>query len=198
MSRFVRLVACTAMGLLVLGGSRLGLIQWRHFAAYGHIAPLRLHADAIVQTASIGIPGVTKLYKAQLVNYGLIPMPVTRCDSVNDASARETQIGYGLQRWNRDSMQWKTVTEIDWDTFCKPYALGIVQGSVTTKWLWPGQSLESSDEATAARGAFEKGDAARFLVYARTGDTTLRGIPTGAFLIDEQPSENSIEFRVAH
>src|SRR6266540_1145947 len=50
------LVSTVLLSLLALA-SRLVLVHRHHFSIHGHVAPLGLHADAIVSNASIGIPG---------------------------------------------------------------------------------------------------------------------------------------------
>src|SRR5260370_34398929 len=44
-----------------------------------------LHAEYTVETADIGIPGVTKMYDARLVNSGRAPVRVEICAYIDDA-----------------------------------------------------------------------------------------------------------------
>jgi hypothetical protein len=44
-----------------------------------------LRAQLIVSKADIGIPGISKMYEAKLVNRGLWPVRISRCDFVDDS-----------------------------------------------------------------------------------------------------------------
>jgi hypothetical protein len=46
-----------------------------------HGKQTRLRADLVVTNTSIGIPGVSKMYEAVLINEGTLPLPVTRWNS---------------------------------------------------------------------------------------------------------------------
>lgn len=188
------------IGLLAVAtvAGRVAFFHWRHSYDYGHRAPLGLHADVIVRSGSIGIPGVTKTYEAELNNLGFLPTRVTRCEFVDDASSHGTMIAYAVERWDGSLSGWKTVVNLNEASFCKPYPPGIVWARVTTRWLWPGQRLTTGEEATAAREPFGKGDSARFVVYGRAGDPKPEPVPTAAFQIDETPSTEAGAFRVRH
>ena len=191
------LLSTTLLLLLALFG-KVVLVRWHHFSTHGHVAPLGLHADVIVRDASIGIPGITKMYEAELTNYGVLPAAVTRCEFVDDTFSRGTMIAYRVDRWNRTSDHWETVVNMNSRSFCKPYPLGIVEAHLLTKWLWPGQTLTTGEEATAARNPIEKWDSARFVVFLRSGDVSSASIPTATFLIDESPAVETGELRVRH
>src|SRR3982074_67801 len=93
------LISIVLMLLLALASGLL-LIHRRHFSTHGHVAPFGLHADAIVTNASTGIPGLTKMYEAELTNYGLLPVAVTRCEFLDEPNSRRTMIAYSVERWN--------------------------------------------------------------------------------------------------
>jgi hypothetical protein len=76
--------------------------------------------------------------------------------------------------------------------YCQPDPLGIAQTSLTSKLLWPGQTLSTGAEATAARGNL-KGEMMRFVVVAND-----REYPTAVFIIDEQIEGVDVGYRVRH
>src|SRR5260370_21374489 len=47
-----------------------------------------LHAEYTVETADIGIPGITKMYDARLVNSGRAPVRIEICAYIDDARGR--------------------------------------------------------------------------------------------------------------
>src|SRR6266540_1145946 len=51
---------------------------------------------------------ITKMYEAELTNYGILPVAVTRCEFLNDTLSRGTMVAYGAERWNRTSGQWES------------------------------------------------------------------------------------------
>jgi hypothetical protein len=187
-------------GLLVVAtvAGRVAFFHWRHSYDYDHRAPLGLHADVIMRGGSIGIPGVTKTYETELNNRGFLPARVTRCEFVDDAGGRGTMIAYAVERWDRSSKRWKTVVDLNNATFCKPYSLGIVWARVTTKWLWPGQSLTTGEEATAARGPFEKETRRGSLSMGRRATRSLSPYPLRLFESMSLPSIEAGAFRVRH
>jgi hypothetical protein len=138
------------------------------------------------------------MYEAELTNYGILPVAVTRCEFLDDTFSRGTMVAYSVERWNRSSGHWESVVNMNSRNFCKPYPLGIVEARVATKWLWLGQSITTGEEATAARDPLERGDSARFVVYLRTGDANSASLPTAAFPIDESPAGYAGALRVRH
>jgi hypothetical protein len=185
--------------LLLFALGLLGFIfhELNHFCRHGHLVPLGLHADVVVSHGDIGIGGISKLYEARLTNYGPFPARVTACDFITDASEHGTMVAYAVERWDNSSKKWKTVVEHDAATFCRPYPLGISQAHLFSTFLWPGQSISTGEEASAARG-FQLGDKARFSVFSqRAGDWTTT-FPTAAFPIDEIPKNEDDSLRVRH
>jgi len=181
--------AALLIGLAAI--SVFSVMEFRHRAAFGHFVPLALHADVSVTKADIGIPGITKLYAAHVTNFGIFPRRVERCEFITDAFAHGVSVGYRLQQWDKSSRHWKTVLDTA-ARFCRPYPLGIVQAQLTSKLLWPGQTLSTSEEATGARGDL-KGEIMRFVVAANSLD-----LPTDSFTIDEQVQKASVGYRVEH
>jgi hypothetical protein len=159
--------------------------------------PHKLNVHLKTETADLGIPGITKTYEASISNDGLLPIRITRCNFVDDGGGSGTEVSYALQRWSKVENHWRTVRADSPANFCKPYPLGIVQAKLTTTWLWPGQSLSTGEEATAAREPFQIGDHARFVIFtSKPGDYNLSAA-TDEFTIDEHPTSD-VDFRVRH
>lgn len=191
MSQMVRTrrIVILASALLVLG---FGYVEIGHWVRFGHFPAFGLHADLVVRKADYGIDGVTKAYKAQLTNYGIIPRRVEACDFIDDTLSHRTQIGYTVEKWDASIGRWQSI--FDKAALCDAYSVGTAEMQGVTKRLWPGQSISTVEEATAARDVFAMGDRARFVVFA-SADLTL---PTAAFSIDERPERASTPYRVRH
>lgn len=171
--------------------SVFAVVESRHRIVFGHFVPLALHADVSVTKGDIGIPGITKLYDAHVTNFSIFPRRIQRCEFITDAFARGVSVGYRLQQWDKSAYCWKTVLDSSTE-YCRPYPLGIIQAQLTSKLLWPGQTLSTGEEATGARGNL-KGETMRFVVVANGRDLT-----TGSFIIDEQVRGADVGYRVAH
>ena len=155
-----------------------------------------LHANLIVSKADIGIPGISTIYEAKLVNGGLWPVRISRCDFVDDTLSPGKMVGYAVQRWEATANRWTTVVEASAE-FCKPHPLAILKAKLTSALLWPGQSLSTGEEATAARDAFNVGDRVRFVIFTgRSGDYS-KAVATAEFVIDEHP-KTDMPLRVRH
>jgi hypothetical protein len=165
------------------------VVEFRHRATFGHFVPLALHADVSVAKGDIGIPGITKLYNAHVTNFGIFPRRIERCEFLTDAFAHGVSVGYRLQQWDKSSRRWKTVSDTAAE-YCRPYPLGIAQAQLTSKLLWPGQTLSTGEEATGARGDL-KGETMRFVVVANRCD-----LPTATFVIDEEVQ--GVGYKVKH
>jgi hypothetical protein len=164
------------------------LHELHHLDRYGHLVRLGLHADLVASKGDIGVEGITKLYEARLMNYGLLPVKITACDCTTDASAHETKVAYAVEQWDSRQNKWKTV-DYGESTFCRTYPLGrISEARLFSALLWPGRSIATGKEATGARGGFQIGDYARFSVFpGKVGDSR-NAFPTPAFRIDELPT----------
>jgi hypothetical protein len=146
-----RLLKAAAMLIGFVAISALAVVESRHRTAFGHFVPLALHADVSVANGDIGIPGITKLYNAHLTNFGVFPRRVERCEFLTDASARGVSVGYRIQQWDKSSVRWKSVLDTAAE-YCRPYPLGIAEARLTSKLLWPGQTLSTGEEATGPEG----------------------------------------------
>jgi hypothetical protein len=159
-----------------------------------------LHAECTVETADIGIPGITKLYDARLTNTGRAPVRIEVCAFVDDAGGRGDAPAFSVQKFDARSASWNTIVDASDARACHPYPLGWVTAQLKTRWLWPGQSVLMGEEATAARG-FHRGESARFLLFAsfkHSSEHAPQGIPTSAFVIDEEADRGAAGLRVRH
>jgi hypothetical protein len=188
------------IGVLLVAFLLLAFIlqELNHFCRYGHVAPLGLHADVDVTKGDIGIEGISKLYQARLTNYGPVPARVTACEFISDASEHGTMVAYAVERWDDQLKSWKTLSEDEKSTFCRPYPLGISQAHLFTKLLWPGQSISTNEEATAASGGFQLGDSARFSIFSAEAGDWRTTYPTAAFRLDELPRIAESPARMRH
>jgi hypothetical protein len=156
-----------------------------------------LHAELVVRNTDIGIPGISKMYEARVVNRSVLPISVSRCDYIDDASQQGTMLAYAVERWDNATQAWKTVIALSESDFCKPYPLGITRAQIKTGLLWPGQSISTGEEATAARNAFLLGDRARFVVFLSKAGDYSRAIATSDIVLDEHPRESG-QYRIRH
>ena len=157
-----------------------------------------LHAEYTVETADIGIPGITKMYDARLINNGRAPVRIEICAFVDDVGGHGDAPAFSVQKYDQKSATWGTIVDASNERACHPYPLGWVTAQLKTRWLWSGQSVSMGEEATAARG-FHKGESARFLLFTSFKRTKAApGIPTAAFVIDEEAGEGVVGLRVRH
>ena len=178
----------------------LGAAVLAYFVYSGLKGWSSLRAEYSVEKADIGIPGISKMYDARVINRGKLPVRVQVCDFVDDASARGQAAAFAVQKWDSHGNKWVTVMDASNFQNCRPYPLGWVTANLKRIWLWPGQSVSMGEEATAARG-FHQGDSARFVLYSgfnETGKTTAWAFPTASFVIDEEALPDGPELRIRH
>jgi len=96
-------------------------------------------------------------------------------------------LAYSVQRWEADEKRWITIAEPGRSEFCKPYPLGIIKGTVSKAWLWPGHTIFTNEEATAARDALSIGDRARFVIFLGEPGDYSTSLATGEFKVDQRP-----------
>lgn len=198
--KILRVGAYFGTAAAILLGTWMIRLHVRHWLDYGHLAPLALHADVVVHNASIGIPGITKMYEARLTNLGIWPVSVERCSYLSDTGFAGTMVAYNIDKWDAAARQWTRTVEFAKPEFCTPVPLGMGNTRWRHAWLWPGQSLSTEEEATGAREPFKKGDTLRFVVVS---DVTGKGarshvFPTSPFRLDEERLDNETPFRVRH
>ena len=156
-----------------------------------------LRAELNIENADIGIPGITKMYEARLINRSRWPIRVHYCDFVDDAMAHGEVVAYTIERWDGVAHEWRTIVHANGLDFCRPYPLGMTQTKLTSRLLWPGQSLSTGEEATGARDGFDIGDKARFVIFIAPGHERSEQIATPEFLIDEH-RQTDTPVRVRH
>lgn len=188
--------AVVALSLLI------AYLEFSHHYNYGHLFTYGLHVDVLSEDVDIGIPGEKKLYRAELTNYGLLPVRLTACDFTTDTLAPGTDYPYAVQRWDPSSSTWQTVMEINEETFCHPVPLGKAETQRTTRLIWPLMSVYvMGSEATGARAPFRKGDLARFVVFktiVKEADWET-AVPSKPFYIEDDVKRDADDsFRVAH
>lgn len=172
--------------------------ETNHFHRYGHLASPGLHADIVARRGDIGVKGVSTLYSARLTNYGFLPRKVLACDFATGTSYKGTVAAYDVDLWDNRLESWSPIWEDQKDYFCiqkihdaEPYPLGNTQAHLSTRRLWPGQSISTDEEATAARSGLERGDAMRFEVFAGEAGDLSTTYSTAPFRIDEAPGIES-------
>jgi hypothetical protein len=151
-----------------------------------------LRANVIVLKGAKAVPGVSKTYEAELVNRALWPIPVTRCEFVDDGSHPGSQprsrLAYSVERGDDGGgQQWRIVVSDTAAEFCKS-SPGNPEAHIVESLLWPGQKLLSGDEAAAAQEDFNLGDRARFVLFAGIVGESSASVPTPEFTIDEHPT----------
>src|SRR5712672_2149409 len=159
-----------------------------------------LRAEYTVETADIGIPGITKMYDGRLVNKGRTPVRIEICAYVDDAGGRGDAPAFSVQKFDAKHATWETIVDASDARACHAYPLGWVTTHLRTRWLWPGQSVSMGEEATAARG-FLKGESARFLLftsYKHDREHAPQEIPTPGFVINEESGGGAAGLRVRH
>ena len=158
------------------------VLELVHVFRFGHFAPMGLHADVTVTKADYGIPGNSKAYEAKLTNFGIAPETVTVCDFIDDSMSHGTEVGNSIEKWDPNSKKWEDIfKDLDKSSWCRPSPLAIVKAQVTTKKLWPLQSVSGGEVAVAGYDIFAIGDKARFVIFP--GNRT--AIPSTPIVIDE-------------
>ena len=141
------------------------------------------------------------MYWPRLSNYTLLPSKLAACNYVTDAMDPGTEYPYAVQMWNASTNNWDTITDVDWENYCHPYGLGMIQTELVSKRLWPGMSVDVMDgEATAARAPLQKGDKFRFVVFTSTDrnsawKTSIASVPS---VIQEQVIRGDASFNIEH
>ena len=187
--------------VLIVSSIWVGGIEYLHHKQFGHFVSYGLHVDALNRYSEIGIPGQTQMYWPRLYNYTIWPVKLVACNYVTDAMRPGTEYPYAVQRWNVSSNSWETIVEVNGESFCYPYPLGMAKTDLISERLWPGISVDVMEgEATGARESFQKGDQARFVVFTTTNksyasQTALTSVP---FVIQDQVIRGDSSFRLKH
>jgi hypothetical protein len=181
--RKIILVAASFIGSLAFA---FVIHEMNHFHRYGHLAPVRLHADVdfTIESNLLGIRGVANVYNARLTNYSVLPITLSVCDYINWAGAHDTVVDFVVERWDTQSNTWKGVPE--WDNsrlFCRP-AFEVVETHLIRRRLWPGQGLRVGGVMPAERGGFHQGDYGRFTIFLGAAHFSNSVTSTAGFRID--------------
>lgn len=197
-----RRVVLTALLITSLLMSACGAVQLYHRLAYGHFVSIGMHLDVESEQTSIGIPGQTHLYWAELSNFGPWPRWFAACDYVSDTLTPGTDYYYAVQRWDEPTKNWKTVGIPDSEESCVPIPLSRGETQSTRHLIWPGQSVRVMEfEATGAREEFRHGDHARFLVFQK-GVASIdwsNAVISRAFRIEDDVAiDDEAAFRIRH
>lgn len=171
------------------------LHELRHFERYGHFVPLWLHADVSVVTSVdvLGVEGIAKIYRAHLTNYSVIPLFVRVC-SERIVGVPATEVNYIVERWDRESGNWRGVPEWDFDgyrLFCRP-AFEVTDEHVVRTRLWPGQSLYVGEGIPGQLGGFRVGDDGRFTVFLNADGDKAHAISTQVFRVDQEARKRHV------
>jgi hypothetical protein len=187
------------LAAVVLLGAWMVYVQVRHRIVYGHFTTPTLHADVVMRDASIGIPGITKMYEATLTNYGFFPALVEECTYFDDDGVPGVTVAYNIERWDPAKRTWTRELEFAKPALCTTAPLRMGTRQWVRSWLLPGQSLSTGEEATGAREPFRKGDTLRFVVVTDVTGRAIRNSsnPTPSFTLDEQRLD-TIQYRVRH
>ena len=185
MSR-IQKAGLTLVALFFLG---LFLQELRHFYQYGHLVPLGLHPDVSTTTSDevLGVEGTAKIYRAKLTNYGILPSTIAVCD-YRVAGAPDTEVNYAVERWDRQSREWRLVPEWDfygYRLFCRP-AFEVEEEHLARRRLWPGQSIRVGEGIPAQMGGFQVGDDGRFTIFLDADSNKANAISTTIFRVDQQ------------
>jgi hypothetical protein len=160
-----------------------------HFNRYGHFVPFGLHADVSIATSDdvLGVEGIAKIYRARLTNYGILPSTIVVC-AYRVAGAPDTEVNYVVERWDRQSREWRLVPEWDfygYRLFCRP--VFEVSEEHLVRWrLWPGQSIRVGEGIPAQMGGFHVGDDGRFTIFLDADGNKTNAISTAIFRADQQ------------
>lgn len=176
-----------------LGGTAFAafaLHEFSHFHRYGHFVPLGLHADVSITTSNevLGVEGTAKIYRAQVTNYGVFPSSFLVC-SERVAGALTTEVNYIVERWDRQSGEWKAVPEWDFGgyrLFWRP-VFEVTEEHVVRRWLWPGRNLDVGQGIPGQLGGFHVGDDGRFTIFLRADGNKANAISTLGFRVDQEP-----------
>jgi hypothetical protein len=149
------MLVCAVAGVLVVAAAYL-------------VSPAshNTHGLRVVVETEITAPQVTG-YRAKIMNEGLLPVFVTRCETTSDALYRDIRVGDALQR-RQFTGAWETVVHRN---SCATVPTGVIEAKLSRKLLWPTQTLHTSaffPSVGFANSPFRHGDELRFLIFVNT------------------------------
>jgi hypothetical protein len=106
------------------------------------------------------------MYWPVITNFGLWPATLDVCNYLTDTTHPGSDYPVALQRWNPGLMQWEVADFVSLEEICPiPMPTSRGAGTLAASRVWPGFSVDATGpEAIGARGDFEDGDVARFVV----------------------------------
>ncbi len=128
--------------------------------------------------------GDGKGVQVTIQNGSYLPVLVGRCETVSDASYRDSVVGDAIQRWRPEDDRWETVIS---RKECKAAGIGIAKATFKRKVLWPGQQLHTAPffpNFGVADPPFRHGDKLRFVVFTYTPRDDSDGIASSSFTVD--------------
>ena len=166
MKQPLALICLVALGLLIVGAIYL-------------VSPLSRRTRPLRVLVTNDHGG----YRAILVNRGLLPVVVGRCETISDALEKDTRVGDVVQRSQSGSSSWENILKRN---ECRVVPVGIVKATSKRTLLWPGQQLHSAwffPNVGVARSPFQHGDKVRLLIFTHTPKEDTEGIPSPQFMI---------------
>lgn len=176
-----------AVGIAALIG------QGRHYMLRGHLAPFGLHADVQWDEAELAPGWRPRLHWVEVTNFGIWPTSFIACRYETDTLSPGMELAWALQRWNDRQRAWEVRElpgERDW---CDPRPFPTSRGParISSKRLWPGETARAMLwEVVRARGDFELGASARFVVFRSLSEPERwnTAVTSPPFRVEGEPS----------
>jgi hypothetical protein len=119
--------------------------------------------------------------QAILVNGGVLPVVIGRCDRLSDANQPETTVGDAIQRWDKERDLWLTVYQ---RSDCVSGIGGTAKFS--HKLLWPGERLHTAPFFHSEQDKnIHVGDRVRFLAFTQSTELDSPSMPSQPFFVSE-------------
>jgi len=158
----------------------------------------KLIAEYTVQKEDFGIPGITKTYKARILNRGFVPVKIQVCAFVDDVGHPGRAPAGSIEELDGASGAWLDPWRNEgYRPSCEPVPLSVSRAELQDIWLWPGQSVECGSIALGGMDDM-KGRSLRFVLYDSFQSAHRRAFVTQSFLIDEQRQTGSSAVRIQH
>src|SRR5688572_1320674 len=180
--------------LLLLAAAVVALIsQGRHYMLRGHSAPFGLHADVRSEDAELAPGWRPRLYWVEVTNLGLWPRSFIACRYETDTLSPGMELAWALQRWDEKGRVWEVRELPEQRDWCDPRPFPTSRGParVSTERLWPGETARAMLwEVVRARGDFELGASARFVVFRSLSEPERwdTAVTSPAFRVEGEPS----------
>ena len=177
-----------------------GYVEFRHWYNFGHLVSYGLHLDALNETASIAIPGQTKMYWPEISNFTLLPVRLPACKPVSDTLNPPLEYAYAIERFDEESKTWQTIVDGTKFEFCfNPFNH---ESGLAQTYLLPGSSVQVvGGVAVGAMEPFRKNDTARWVVFRQVFPSAnwKTAVDSMPFRIEDDVQRNGDSpFRVQH